>query len=60
MDGVWDNERGHLLLEGGDFIDRNGKVGDPAKDVRMEADVVLRDVQSSLDEDFALEGASVV
>ena len=35
-------------------------IGNPPKDVRMEAHVVLRDVQAALDEDFALEGASVV
>ena len=35
-------------------------IRDPAEDVRMEAHVVLRDVQPALDEDLALERASVV
>ena len=35
-------------------------IGNPPKDVRMEAHVVLRDVQAALDEDFALQGTAVV
>jgi hypothetical protein len=35
-------------------------VGDPAKDVGVEADMVFRDVKTALYEDFALQSAAVV
>lgn len=35
-------------------------VGDPSEDARVEAHVVLRHVQTTLDEDVALQSASVV
>jgi hypothetical protein len=35
-------------------------VRDPAKDVGVEADVVFRDVEPALQEDFALKRAAVV
>lgn len=35
-------------------------VGDPSEDARVEADVILRDVKPTLDEDIALESTPVV
>lgn len=35
-------------------------VGDPAKDVCVEADVILTDVESALDENLLLQGTTVI
>jgi hypothetical protein len=37
-----------------------GKVGYPYKDVGVEADMVLRDVEATLDENLALKGTSII
>ncbi len=40
--------------------DRLTKISYPTEDVGVEADVVFRDVEMALDQDFPLEGAAVV
>lgn len=35
-------------------------VGDPSENVRMEREVILRDVESTLNEDVALQCATIV
>ena len=35
-------------------------VGDPSKDVGVEADMVLADIKSTLDQDFFLESTTVI
>lgn len=60
-DGVRDHKRRHLLLDRDDLTEGNDKllsatakvttyISDPAKDVGMEANVVLRYVDSALHE----------
>ena len=35
-------------------------ISNPAEDVGVEANVVLRDVEASLNQDFALKGATII
>lgn len=41
-------------------VRRRTYVGDPSKDVSIEADMVLADIQSPLDENFLLQSTSVI
>lgn len=53
-------QRRLLLRYGGHVLPFQRQVRAPPEDVRVKAEVVLRDVQAPVDEDLLLEGAGVI